>query len=104
MDRRDFMKTMGVAGGAVAGAPALLGGLAGEARAIATPACGTRLERPDDTDALQAAIAEWLDRIEGEGCDRAAVRAAADVPDERACLEAVRSYLPEEAAAATDRS
>ena len=36
MDRRDFMKTVGVAGGAAAGLPSLLGGLAGAASAVST--------------------------------------------------------------------
>ena len=54
MDRRDFIKTVGVAGGAAAGIPSLLGGFATSATAATTP-----------TDSMgRGAMLELLETIE----------------------------------------
>ena len=62
MDRRDFIKTVGVAGGAAAGIPGILGGLASSTflDMIVTPAVFWKFGRK----AVEGHVADSKDKVE----------------------------------------
>jgi len=77
------------------GTPVITTREAGGAEAVAGPAAGAVLDRPGDSRALAGALSTWLDRIEVGHAGRQDVRAAGEVPDQRACMERLEEILEE---------